>query len=293
MDQYLTKFLSTLAASKGYSGNTIAAYRNDMEQFAQFLHSHQGNSTELAEVTPELIEAYIGNLQQGSQKYAPSTVARKVSVVKSFFHFLAEQKILPTDPAAKLNAPKVKKHIPQTLSPLETEKLLAAPARGSGSKALRDRALLELLYATGMRVTEAVNLRLEDLDLERGIVQCRGKSERRRNIPLGTSLESLNDYLKRGRPNLLRDDSPPALFLNHRGQKLTRQGIWLILKESAEAAGITTEVTPHTLRHSFAKHLLGSGEDLRRVQELLGHANLSTTQMYRQSESQSKTERPG
>jgi integrase/recombinase XerD len=170
---------------------------------------------------------------------------------------------------------------------------LAAPARGTGSKALRDRALLELLYATGMRVTEAVNLRLEDLDLERGVVQCRGKSERRRNIPLGSSMESLNDYLKRGRPNLLRDDSPPALFLNHRGQKLTRQGIWLILKEAAEAAGITAEVTPHTLRHSFAKHLLGSGEDLRRVQELLGHANLSTTQMYRQSESQSKTERTG
>jgi len=293
MDQYLTKFLSTLAASKGYSGNTIAAYRNDMEQFAQFLNGHQGNPTELAAVTTELIEAYIANLQQGSQKYAPSTVARKVSVVKSFFHFLAEQKIIPTDPASKLNAPKVKKHIPQTLSPGETERLLAAPARGTGSKALRDRALLELLYATGMRVTEAVNLRLEDLDLERALVQCRGKSERRRNIPLGSSMESLNDYLKRGRPNLLRDDSPPALFLNHRGQKLTRQGIWLILKEAAEAAGITTEVTPHTLRHSFAKHLLGSGEDLRRVQELLGHANLSTTQMYRQSESQSKTERPG
>jgi len=293
MDQYLTKFLNTLAASKGYSGNTIAAYRNDMEQFAQFLYRWHTNATELAEVTPELIEAYIANLQQGNQKYAPSTVARKVSVVKSFFHFLAEQKIIPSDPAAKLNAPKVKKHIPQTLSPAETERLLAAPARGSGSKALRDRALLELLYATGMRVTEAVNLRLEDLDFERGVVQCRGKSERRRNIPLGSSLESLNDYLKRGRPNLLRDDSPPALFLNHRGQKLTRQGIWLILKEAAEAAGITAEVTPHTLRHSFAKHLLGSGEDLRRVQELLGHANLSTTQMYRQSESQSKTERPG
>lgn len=293
MDQYLTKFLNTLAASKGYSGNTIAAYRNDMEQFAQFLHSQQGNSTELAEVTPELIEAYIANLQQGNQLYAPSTVARKVSVVKSFFHFLADQKIVPSDPAAKLNAPKVKKHIPQALSPAETERLLAAPTRGNGPKALRDRALLELLYATGMRVTEAVNLRLEDLDLERGMVQCRGKNERRRNIPLGSALESLNDYLKRGRPNLVRDDSPLALFLNHRGQKLTRQGIWLILKEAAEAAGIASEVTPHTLRHSFAKHLLGSGEDLRRVQELLGHANLSTTQMYRQAEAQSKTERTG
>src|SRR5262245_32674248 len=182
MDQYLTKFLDTLAASKGYSGNTIAAYRNDMEQFAQFLHAQQGNSTELAAVTPELIEAYISNLQQGNQMYAPSTVARKVSVVKSFFHFLADQKIVPSDPDAKLNAPKVKKHIPQPLSPAETEKLLAAPTQGSGPKALRDQALLELLYATGMRVTEAVNLRLEDLDLERGMVQCRGKNERRRNI---------------------------------------------------------------------------------------------------------------
>ncbi len=135
-----------------------------------------------------------------------------------------------------------------------------------------------------MRVTEVVNLRLEDVDWEAGIVNCPGKSDRRRRIPLGTALQPLGEYLERGRPNFARDDSPAMLFLNHRGQKLTRQGVWLILKEAAEAAGLNGDVTPHTLRHSFAKHKLGQGEDLRRVQELLGHANLSTTQVYRQVE---------
>ncbi len=164
------------------------------------------------------------------------------------------------------------------------ERLLAAPARTGGSKAMRDRALLELLYATGMRVTEVVNLRLDDVDWEAGLVNCPGKADRRRRIPLGAAFQTLAEYLERGRPNFARDDSPPMLFLNHRGQKLTRQGVWLILKESAEAAGLDGDVTPHTLRHSFAKHKLGQGEDLRRVQELLGHANLSTTQVYRQVE---------
>jgi integrase/recombinase XerD len=162
------------------------------------------------------------------------------------------------------------------------ERLLAAPARAGGAKAMRDRALLELLYATGMRVTEVVNLRLDDVDWEAGLVDCPGKAERRRRIPLSSAAEPLGEYLERGRPNFAREGSPAMLFLNHRGQKLTRQGVWLILKEAAETAGLDGDVTPHTLRHSFAKHKLGAGEDLRRVQELLGHANLSTTQVYRQ-----------
>jgi integrase/recombinase XerD len=164
------------------------------------------------------------------------------------------------------------------------ERLLAAPARNTGPKALRDRALLELLYATGMRVTEVVNLQLDDIDWLGATVNCPGKSDRRRRIPLGPAGEPLTEYLERGRPNFARQESPAMLFLNHRGQKLTRQGVWLILKEAADAAGLDGDVTPHTLRHSFAKHKLGAGEDLRRVQELLGHANLSTTQVYRQVE---------
>jgi integrase/recombinase XerD len=285
MEQHLAQFLSTLAVEKRYSDNTISAYKNDLGQFKDFLRARQGASIEPALVSPEMVEAYVEELQHGAHVYAPSTVARKIAAVKSFFHSLAEQGLISADPAARLNSPKVKKHIPKTLSPLEMERLLSAPARATGGpKAARDRALLELLYATGMRVTEVVNLRLEDVDWENGTVNCPGKGDRRRRIPLGTSLQPLVEYLERGRPNFGREDSPPTLFLNHRGQKLTRQGVWLILKEAAEAAGLNGDVTPHTLRHSFAKHKLGQGEDLRRVQELLGHANLSTTQVYRQVE---------
>ncbi len=285
MDQHLAQFLNTLAVEKRYSDNTISAYRNDLSQFWEFLRAQQGAALEPALVSPEMVEAYVEDLQHGPRVYAPSTVARKIAAVKSFFHSLLEQGIIIADPASKLNSPKVKKHIPKTLSPADMERLLAAPGRAGGSKALRDRALLELLYATGMRVTEVVNLRLDDVEWEAGAVNCPGKSDRRRRIPLGSALPPLNEYLERGRPNFARDDSPATLFLNHRGQKLTRQGVWLILKEAAEAAGLDGDVTPHTLRHSFAKHKLGQGEDLRRVQELLGHANLSTTQVYRQVES--------
>ncbi|MGH2521919.1 MAG: tyrosine recombinase [Anaerolineales bacterium] len=284
MEQYLSKFLDALNAEKGYSENTIAAYRNDLGQFAEFLRAHTAGPAEPGSMTSEMVQAYVEDLQHGPRAYAPSTVARKVAAVKSFCHFLVEQNLIPTDPAAKLNSPKVKKHIPKILTHAEMERLLAAPreAHNGGPKALRDQALLALLYATGMRVTEVVNLRLEDVDWENGMVICQGKGDRRRRIPLSSALEPLGEYLQRARPSLVKEASPPMLFLNHRGQKLTRQGVWLILKEAAEAAGIAGEVTPHTLRHSFAKHLLGSGEDLRRVQELLGHANLSTTQVYRQ-----------
>jgi integrase/recombinase XerD len=285
MEQYLTQFLAALVAHKGYSENTIAAYRNDLMQFSRFVRDHRAAPTEPGEVTRELVEAYVERLQQGPDEYAPSTVARKIAAIKSFFHFLFEQKIILSDPAARLTSPKVKKNAPKTLSRVELERLLAAPGQQTGPKALRDRALLELLSSTGMRVTEVVNLLLEDVDWEQGVVICRGKGDKHRRIPLGSGLGALRDYLDQARPNLARESSPPLLFLNHRGHQLTRQGVWLILKEAAEAAGIGAEVTPHTLRHSFAKHLLGSGEDLRRVQELLGHANLSTTQMYRQVES--------
>jgi integrase/recombinase XerD len=283
METYLEHFLSNLASEKRYSDNTISAYKNDLSQFSEFLKARDGG-LEVTHVTSETVAAYVDDLQHGQTAYAPSTVARKIAAVKSFFHSLVEQGVLATDPAARLNSPKVKKHIPKTLSQSDMERLLAAPGRGSGPKAMRDRALLELLYATGMRVTEVVNLGLADVDWINQMVSCPGKAERRRQIPLGMAGGPLNDYLQHGRPNFARDESPAMLFLNHRGQKLTRQGVWLILKEAADAAGLDGDVTPHTLRHSFAKHKLGAGEDLRRVQELLGHANLSTTQVYRQSE---------
>lgn len=283
MEQYLENFLSWLVAAKGYSENTIAAYRNDLGQFSKFVRD-RSVSGEPQSLTPELVTAYVEDLQQASNRYASSTVARKIAAVKSFCHFLVDQGKILVDPSAKLNSPKVKKQAPKTLSRMEIEKLLTAVGQGNGAKDLRDRALLELLCTTGMRVTEIVNLGMEDLDWEHSAVICRGKGERQRKIPIGAAAEAINVYLQRSRPALVKPSSPSVLFLNQRGQKLTRQGVWLILKESAQAAGIAGEVTPHTLRHSFAKLLVGSGADLRKVQELLGHANLSTTQVYRQTE---------
>jgi integrase/recombinase XerD len=284
MDQHLTQFLAKLAEEKRYSENTISAYRNDLTQFLEYLRVQQGGAVDLRTVTPEVVEAYVSDLEHGTNQYAPSTVARKIAAVKSFFHTMVSQGAVAADPATRLSSPKVKKHVPKTLSPAEMERLISAPGQSGNAKSTRDRALLELLYATGMRVTEVVNLQVGDVDWDAEAVDCSGKGDRRRRIPLGSASTSLSRYVQHGRPSFARDESPAMLFLNHRGQKLTRQGVWLILKEAAEAAGLDGDVTPHTLRHSFAKHKLGAGEDLRRVQELLGHANLSTTQVYRQAE---------
>ena len=292
MDQYLNQFLTTLAVEKRYSDNTISAYRNDLGQFWKFISARQGSATEPAQISAETLVAYVDDLQSGPQTYATSTIARKVAAVKSFFNAMLEQGVIAADPAVNLSSPKVKKHVPRSLSPSDVERLLAVPARGGNSKALRDHALLQLMYATGMRVTEVVNLSLADVDWEVGNVSCPGRGGKRRLMPMGAAQRSLHEYVDNGRATFSREDSPDVLFLNHRGQKLTRQGVWLILKEAAVAAGLDGVVTPHTLRHSFAKHRLGSGEDLRRVQELLGHANLSTTQVYRQSDQPDQPPQP-
>ncbi|MGQ0604122.1 MAG: tyrosine-type recombinase/integrase [Anaerolineales bacterium] len=283
MEQQLNQFLGALASEKQYSENTIAAYRNDLTQFAQFIRERRGATAEPGDVNSELVEAYVESLQQSNGGYAPSTVARKIAAVKSFFGHLAAHGHISENPASQLSSPRIKKSVPKTLGREELERLLGAPRQGLGPKARRDSALLEILSSTGMRVTEVVNLRLSDVDWERGEVICRGKAEKARRIPLGAARAALAEYVQSARDSLKSDDSPEMLFLNHRGKKLTRQGVWLIIKEAAQAAGISAEVTPHTLRHSFAKYLVGSGENLRRVQELLGHANLSTTQVYRQS----------
>lgn len=288
MEQYLNRFLETLAAEKGYSDNTIAAYLNDLTQFAEFMRQPRpsGPVQEPGEYTTEILNEYLADMRQ--RGYASATVARKVAAIKSFFHFLNAQGMIPSNPAVGLESPKIEKRLPRILTPEEVERLLAAPSQTAGPKALRDRALLELLYATGMRVTEVVTLKLSDLDLDKGAVTCRGKQEKQRLIPIRgeAALAALREYLLRSRPGLIKESGETALFLNHRGQKLTRQGLWLIIKAYAEAAGISAQVTPHTLRHSFAKHTLNKGEDMKRLQELLGHANLSTTLVYTQMENQ-------
>jgi integrase/recombinase XerD len=281
MEQYLTQFLDTLADEKRYADNTISAYRNDLTQFWEYLRIEQGGAVNLAAVTPELLAAYVTSLQSNGQSLANSTVARRIAAVKAFFSAMVARGVVATDPTVHLTSPKIKKIVPKSLSEEDMARLLAAPGRSGSPKSLRDRALLELLYATGMRVSEIVNLRLDDINWETGEITCPGKGDRRRRLPLASAAEPLAEYLHRGRPAFTREESPATLFLNQRGQRLTRQGIWLILREAAEAVGLEGEVTPHTLRHSFAQHKVGLGEDMRQLQHLLGHANLSTTQVYR------------
>lgn len=283
LEQYLNRFLESLAVEKGYSDNTIAAYLNDLSQFGEFLQARPGEAVaEPAGCTVQIMREYLAEMQQ--RGYASATVARKVAAVKSFFHYLIAQGLVVADPTIGLETPKIEKRLPRILTPEEVERLLSAPGHAAGPKALRDRALLELLYATGMRVTELVMLEVGDLDPDKASVNCRGKNGKQRVIPIRSdrALTALKDYLLRSRPGLAKESGQQALFLNHRGEKLTRQGLWLIIKAYAEAAGIPAEVTPHTLRHSFARHLLGSGTELRQLQELLGHANLSTTLIYDQ-----------
>ena len=279
MRKVLSAYLTHLIEEKGYSENTLAAYRNDLSQFMNFLSGHVSDWNE---VDRDLITNFI--LYMKEREYASSTVARKVAAVKSFFHHLVAKGAIADDPTATLDSPKVRKRLPRTISTAEAERLLAEPAKSSTPKALRDRALLELLYATGMRVTEAVSLNIEDLNLPSATVRVRRKKEGKgRILPLhDRAHKALEFYFQKGRLPLVRDPDEPALFLNHRGQRLTRQGLWLIIKSYVEKADIDSEVTPHTLRHSFATHKLKEGATLREIQKLLGHANISTTQIYAQ-----------
>lgn len=280
MEEQIQNFLSFLDAEKGYADNTIAAYRNDLTQFLRYLEQ-QDNVSSWAEVDKDTIINYVLNLKE--REYTSSTVARKVAAIKSFFHYLMAEKVVTDDPTATLDSPKVKKRLPKAISREDIELLLAAPAQGKSAKSQRDHALLELLYASGMRVTELVSLDVSDVNLASGSVRVRGKkaSSKERIIPVGDpALEALQIYLNRGRMQLVRDPEERALFLNHRGQRLTRQGLWLIIKHYVDEVGISDDVTPHTLRHSFAAHKLSQGKSLQDIQKLLGHANISTTQVY-------------
>ena len=284
MRQQLENFLHYLSVEKGHSENTLVAYRNDLGQFMQHLEVGDPPPASWSQVKKDLIVNYLNQLRE--RGYASSTIARKVAALKSFFHFLMTEGLISEDPSTLLNSPRVKKRLPRTLSGEDVERLLTAPTRAAGPKAQRDTALLELLYATGMRVTELVTLGLDDVNLVSGIVRIRhGKGNKERIVPIHErAVAALKDYIERGRPSLARSEvDTRALFLNHRGQQLTRQGTWLIIKEYAQTAGIQGTVTPHVLRHSFATHMLESQKaTLADVQHFLGHANISTTQIYTQ-----------
>lgn len=269
----IEQFLTGLQEDRTCSPNTLNAYRSDLQQFAQFL----GNRRTSGDITRDDVMTYLLWLKE--RQYAPTTVARKVAALRSFFRFLVRAGRIEANPAEQLEAPKVDKTTPTVLTREEVRELLAQPD-GSTRGSLRDKAILEVLYATGLRVSELVGLNVEDINADTGTVRC---SRRILPIPISEApADAVARYLDDGRPRLVRGAHEPALFVNHRGDRLTRQGVWLLIKNYARRAAIERDVTPHTLRHSLATHLLRyEQKDLKAIQVLLGHASISTTQMYR------------
>ncbi len=276
MDRYLDYFFNYLTVEKGLSANTLNAYGRDLGGYADFLHKK--NISEPAAIEQKDVLGYLVALKKGG--LSPRSRARVLSALRSFHRFLLRENHVSHDPTALIESPRILSPLPHLLSEAEVERLLAAPV-GDSPSALRDRAMLEVLYATGMRVSELVGLRLGDLKLDIGCLNAFGKGSKQRLIPLGeVAIEILREYLQNGRPQLLKDSSAEEVFLNTRGKGLSRQGFWKILRQHALQAKIQQKVYPHMLRHSFATHLLEHGADLRSVQTMLGHADISTTQIY-------------
>lgn len=278
MKDSVERFLGALQAEKGFSANTVSAYRNDLNQFVEFL-CKQLRVTVWAEVSDSHLTSYMLILRE--REYATSTIARKTAAIKSFFAYMVDCGALRSDPSEAVASPRVEKYTPRAMSEQQIAALLAEPGkRGAATEAVRDQAMLWVLYSTGMRVSELVSLDLADIDLDSRSIRCTGKQGRTRMIPLDDRARlSLAAYMDGGREAIARGRDVPALFLNHRGNRLTRQGFWLILKKYADDAGVH-EVTPHTLRHSFATHQLNQGRDLSDVQRILGHVSIATTQVY-------------
>ncbi len=282
MKEDIKSFLNYLAVERGLSENTSAAYQNDLNQLADFVQGQAAGGSVMpswANFGRQDMLSYLLNLKE--RNYAATTQARKVAAAKSFFSFLLDEGRIKSNPTQNISSPKVGKALPDAISISQVRQLIDQPARLATPEAKRDRAMLELLYASGMRVSELVSLNLGDVDAQDGNVRCLGKGNKERLIPIyNQAAETVADYARDIRPRLARSDTEPALFLNRRGDRLTRQGLWQILKGYAKSAGLGKQVTPHTLRHSFATHMLNGGADLRSVQELLGHANIATTQIY-------------
>jgi integrase/recombinase XerD len=282
MKEDIESFLNYLTVEKGFSGNTIEAYRNDLTQLLEFAEKETLKKSIIPawdNFSRQSMLSYVLNLKE--RNYAVTTVARKVAAAKSFFGFMVSEGKLREDPTENVSSPKVGKPLPDALSISQVRKLIEQPAKSTTPDARRDRAMLELLYASGMRVSELISLNLGDVDVNNCFVRCFGKGSKERMVPIyPQAAKIVDEYIKEVRPLWAHRESEKALFLNQRGERLTRQGLWQILKNYAREAGLDKQVTPHTLRHSFATHMLSGGADLRSVQELLGHANISTTQIY-------------
>jgi integrase/recombinase XerD len=280
IERLILDFLAYLELERGLSRNTLAAYRCDLLQFGEFL-DHRGLVAQ--ETGHGDLAAFLSELARGDEErapVAPTTLARKVACLRSFYRHLRREGIVEHDPTADLRGPHKPQRLPRVLSRDEVAQLLSQP-RGADPLALRDRALLEVMYACGLRSSEAVGLALGDLDLEEGLLRARGKGSKERIVPIGRhAVAALRAYIRGGRPVLVRDGAQARLFLNRRGTGLTRQGLYKIVQGHARRAGLEEKMSPHTLRHSFATHLLAGGCDLRSLQEMLGHADLATTQVY-------------
>jgi integrase/recombinase XerD len=285
MQKSIDTFLQHLVVEKGFSRNTLDAYRNDLSQFREFFQERLNGATQSENpwqhVSLNLLNEYIADLR-GRKGYRDTTTARKVAAIKSFFSFLAQNAMIQEDPTESLGSPRVGRTLPKYLSQEEVTCLLDEAAKPGTAESQRDANILELLYATGLRVSELVSLNVQDIDFQEGYIRCWGKGSKERIVYLyPKALAGLKHYLATDRASLVgnrKDES--ALFLNHRGERLTRQWVWNILKTYSKRAGIDQRITPHTLRHSFATHLLQNGASLRHVQELLGHSSISTTQVY-------------
>ncbi|WP_322796837.1 tyrosine recombinase, partial [Tepidiforma sp.] len=276
-NERIDQFLNFLAVEKNASPNTLAAYRNDLAQFEGWYARKGGGALE--EATQAQLTAFVEYLRD-EKKYKSATVARKVASLKSFYSFLAGEGIIESDPTEQLKSPQVGKQLPRALTVQEVDELLEQPARKNTLEARRDRAMLELLYHTGLRVTELVSLDVHDVELEKlpVTVRCVGKGDKERVLTIpNETVDELRQYIFHVRPKLVRNRRETALFVNRRGERLTRQGFWLILKTYAKEAGLDKAITPHTLRHTFATHQLAGGMPLRYVQDALGHASISTT----------------
>ena len=286
MEEDIRSFLDYLAREKRYSPNTLAAYNSDLSQLATYAKSQvseKGIAPHGVRLNAELLSGYLHSLRE--RKYTPSTVARKVAAAKAFLSFMVHTGKLRGDLAPNLASPQVSKALPKPLSVSEVRRLLVEPAKLSTTEAKRDKTMLELLYATGLRATELMALNVEDIDLKAGNVRCSGRNSRVRVVPIDQHVaQVVREYIDVVRPDLLSNEEEVALFLNRRGERLTRQGFWQIVQGYADKAGLSTKVTPRSLRHSFATHKLKGGADLQSVQEFLGHAHISTTRAYKQVE---------
>ena len=277
MERQLKYFFDFLENEKKLSDNTLQSYKRDLKQFKRYLESY---GLRFDRVKKEDIEDYIKEMAEDEKK-KPASISRSIASLRSFYQFVLKRKKIKVDPTKDVKAPKVEKRVPSVLTSEEVELLLEQP-KDVDLKGIRDKAMLEFAYATGMRVTEIISLNLDDVNLEEGYVTCKN-GNKQRNIPLGKmSLKALKEYIEEARDILIKSEAEQALFVNINGGRLTRQGFWKIIKYYKEQAHITKDITPHVLRHSFATHLLQNGADIKAIQTMLGHSDISSTQVYMQ-----------